>query len=64
MRLAERGISEADIDTAVQTAKASGRVITQIGKYGTPQLKFIGSNGVTVVVETVGRNAGKVISAW
>ncbi len=63
-RAAQRGISQGEIDAAVQTAKAAGRVVQQIGKYGTPQEVYQGTNGVTVVVETAGRNAGKAITVW
>jgi hypothetical protein len=35
-----------------------------MGKYGTQQNVYTGSNGVTVVQETAGRNAGKVITSW
>jgi hypothetical protein len=48
----------------VSTAKAAGEVITQMGKYGTPQQVFTGKNNVVVVVETAGRNAGKAITVW
>jgi len=63
-RAAQRGISQGEIDAAVQTAKAAGRVVQQVGKYGTPQEVYQGTNGVTVVVETAGRNAGKAITVW
>ena len=63
-RAAAKGISQGEVDTAVQTAKATGNFIQQIGKYGTPQNVYEGSNGVTVAVETMGRNAGKAISVW
>ncbi len=63
-RAAERGISQAQIDLAVQTAGQAGRVVEQIGKYGTPQLVYRGLNGITVVVETAGRNAGKAITVF
>jgi hypothetical protein len=63
-RLGERNISQSDIDTAKATAEETGQVTTQTGKYGTPQTVYDGTNGLTVVVETAGRNAGKIITAW
>jgi hypothetical protein len=63
-RLAERGITQVAVDEAVATAKAAGQVTTQIGKYGTPQNIYQGTNGITVVVETQGSNAGKAITAF
>ena len=35
-----------------------------MGKYGTLQNVYRGSNGTTVIVETAGRNAGKVITLY
>ena len=32
-----RGISQADVRAAIQSATATGQVVTKIGKYGTPQ---------------------------
>jgi RHS repeat-associated protein len=63
-RLAERGISKAQVQDAIRTAKEAGRVTSKLGKYGTPQEIYQGSNGITVVIETAGRNAGKVITAF
>jgi hypothetical protein len=51
-------------EKAKETAKATGNVTTQIGKYGTPQNVYNGTNGLTVVEETAGRNAGKIITGW
>ncbi len=63
-RMTERGISQQDIDEAISSAEATGQVTTQMGKYGTPQNIYKGANGVTVVIELAGRNAGKIITAW
>ncbi len=63
-RLGQRNISQSDVDTAVKTAEETGQVTTRIGKYGTPQNVYNGTNGLTVVIETAGRNAGKIITAW
>jgi RHS repeat-associated protein len=63
-RLGQRGITQAAVDQAVQTAKAAGQVTTQMGKYGTEQLVYKGTNGITVVVETQGSNAGKAITVF
>lgn len=63
-RGAERGFTQAQIDEAKKTAEETGNVTTQMGKYGTPQKVYNGSNGLTVVEETQGRNAGKIITGW
>ncbi len=63
-RMTERGISRAEVDEAMSSAKESGDVTTRLGKYGNPQRVYKGTNGVTVVVETAGRNAGKVVTVW
>jgi len=63
-RSIERGITQNEIDRAIESAKETGNVTEQIGKFGTKQLIYKGANGVTVVLETAGRNAGKAISAW
>jgi len=60
----ELRISRVEINEAVRTAKAAGDTVTQMGKYGTPQKVFTGKNNVVVVIETVGRNAGKAITVW
>ena len=62
--MAQRGITQQAIDYAVQSAERVGNVVTQTGKYGTPQNVFTGTNGITVAIETEGRNAGKVVSLW
>lgn len=64
LRLDQRKISQTEIDEAIRTAKETGNIITKTGKYGTPQNVYTGSNGITVVEETAGRNAGKVITSW
>jgi hypothetical protein len=61
-RFVQRGFSDADILEAVKTARQTGQVVTAIGRYGTPQFRYYGTNGVIVVVETEGRNAGKIIT--
>ncbi len=63
-RLGQRNVSQQDVDQAIESAKETGQVTTQIGKYGTPQNVYKGTNGLTVVIETAGRNAGKIITAW
>jgi hypothetical protein len=63
-RAAERGFTQAQIDEAKKTAEETGNVTTQIGKYGTPQKIYNGTNGLTVIEETQGRNAGKIITGW
>lgn len=60
----QRGVSQKEVKEAIRTAKETGNVITKIGKYGTPQNHYRGSNGVTVIQETQGRNAGKIITIW
>lgn len=61
-RFAQRGFNNKDILEAIQSARQSGRVVSVLGRYGTVQFRYYGSNGVIVVVETEGRNAGKIIT--
>jgi peptidoglycan hydrolase-like protein with peptidoglycan-binding domain len=64
LRMHERKIMQAEIEVAIKTARKTGNIVTKVGKYGTPQNVYTGSNGVTVVEETTGRNAGKIITSW
>lgn len=64
IRSGQRKITQSDADAAIQSARETGDISTKIGKYGTPQIHYKGKNGVTVVVETKGRNAGKIITFW
>jgi hypothetical protein len=64
VRSAQRRTTVGDAEEAIRTAKKTGDFVTKIGKYGTLQIHYKGSNGVTVIVETVGRNAGKIITFW
>ena len=64
LRLDERGIATEQTQEAIQTAIQTGSVASQIGKYGTPQIVYTGSNGITVIVETAGSNAGKIITSY
>lgn len=63
-RAAERGISSKDIKNAIKSGIESGKVTSKDGKYGTKQQIYEGDNKVVVVIETKGRNAGKVITVW
>lgn len=63
-RAAQRNISEKDIQEAIKSAELTGNKITKMGRYNTPQIHYKGSNGVTVIIETEGRNAGKVITTY
>lgn len=64
LRSGQRKASQKQIQEAIRTAKETGNVTTKTGKYGTPQNVYRGSNGLTVVEETEGRNAGKIITIW
>ncbi len=64
IRVGQRKISQAEIQEAQRTALEKGSVITKLGKYGTPQNVYKGSNGVTVIIESSGRNAGKIITLY
>lgn len=64
IRVDQRRITPAEIQEAIKTSRKSGNIVTKIGKYGTPQDIYKGSNGITVVMETSGRNAGKIITLW
>lgn len=63
-RIAEHGITQQAVDYAVESAQRVGNVVTKVGRYGTLQNRFTGTNGITVVVELGGRNAGKVVTAF
>jgi hypothetical protein len=64
LRLAQRGISREMVSEALTTARETGAIKSNIGQYGTIQHVYQGSNGISVVVETEGRNADKVITAF
>lgn len=64
LRSQQRNASQQDIHEAIKTAKETGNITTKIGKYGTPQNVYKGSNGLTVIEETQGRNAGKIVTLW
>lgn len=64
IRSGQRGISQAEAQEAVKSARKHGKVTTQIGKYGTKQYVYRGSNGITVIKESSGRNAGKIITLY
>lgn len=64
IRSGQRRVSSQEADEAIRTAKETGDVVTKMGKYGTPQIHYRGTNGITVIVETAGRNAGKIITFW
>ena len=61
--MAERGISLSQASAAVQAAKSAGNVLSKVGKYGAPQSIYTG-NGIRVVVEEAGANAGKIVTAF
>ena len=63
-RVVTRAMTPGLLNDAVRTAIAAGRIVSKVGKYGTPQKHYIGSNGITVVMETQGRNAGKIVTAF
>jgi len=63
-RIGERIVTQQDISEAMRTAKEAGKVTTKLRKYKTQQHVYEGSNGLTVHVETQGRNAGKVITIY
>ncbi len=64
LRSNQRGASQKEIQEAIKTAKETGNITTKTGKYGTPQNVYNGPNGLMVVEETQGRNAGKIITLW
>jgi hypothetical protein len=63
-RIGDRSITDKDIDTAIETAKKTGNITVKKGPYNTPQYHYHGSNGLTVIVETRCRNAGKIITMY
>lgn len=64
LRFEQREISIKEVQEAIKSAKQTGNMVEKVGKYGTPQIHYKGENGVTVIQETTGRNAGKVITLW
>ena len=59
-----RRVSIEEAEEGIKSAQRTGKVTEKIGKYGTRQKHYEGSNGVKVIVETEGRNAGKIITFW
>ncbi len=64
LRSGQRAITNSQVNKAIHTAKKTGAIVIKTGKYGTPQKIYRGTNGITVIVETTGRNAGKVITLY
>ena len=64
IRQTQRNIKPSEIRAAIRTAKRTGNITTKTGRYGTLQHRYHGKNGVTVVIETEGRNAGKIITVF
>jgi hypothetical protein len=64
VRLTQRKIANNEVKAAIKSAEKSGNVIAKMGKYNTPQKVYKGSNGVTVIIETSGSNAGKIITTY
>jgi hypothetical protein len=64
LRSGQRAITDKQIKQAVRSAEKSGNVIEKIGRYGTLQKRYKGDNGVTVIIQIEGRNAGKVITLY
>lgn len=64
LRIGQRLRSEQDVNVAVESAIKTGKITDKIGKYGTRQFHYQGSNGLTVIIETEGKNAGKVVTAF
>lgn len=60
----KRNISPNEIREAMKTARETGKITTKEGKYGTNQKQYEGSNGIIIIEETSGRNAGKIITVW
>ena len=63
-RAIERDISDQEIRNAISSAKKEGNVIRKFGKYKTLQDHYIGKNGVTVIIESSGKNAGQIITLY
>jgi hypothetical protein len=64
IRVGERAVYSKEVEEAIRTAKETGNITTKLGKYRTPQHRYHGSNGLTVIIETEGRNAGKIITTY
>ncbi|MFN7113512.1 MAG: hypothetical protein ACK4PK_04050 [Alphaproteobacteria bacterium] len=64
LRIGQRLRSEQEVNVAVESAIKTGKITDKIGKYGTRQFHYQGNNGLTVIIETEGKNAGKVVTAF
>lgn len=64
VRVNERAVYEKDVKFAIESAKKTGNISSKLGKYKTIQNHYHGSNGLTVIIETEGRNAGKVVTTY
>ncbi len=63
IRANQRSITEQEARQAIREAERSGGITEKTGQYGTVQKTYHG-NKVTVVIETAGRNKGKIITLW
>lgn len=63
-RVNERSIKDKEIYEALKSSDRLGNTYKKTGKYGTIQKVYKGENGVTVIIETEGRNKGKIITLW
>ncbi len=63
-RSGQRQISIKEALEAINSAGKTGSITQKIGKYGTKQFRYKGSNGITLAVELEGRQAGKIITFW
>src|SRR5690606_5453774 len=64
LRVGQRLRSQQDVNEAVETAMTTGKITDKVGKYGTRQFHYQGENGLTVIIETEGRNAGKAVTTF
>src|SRR5438876_1460086 len=46
----EGKVSVQDVNTAIRSAKATGQVSSKMGKFGTLQTHYTGTNGITVIL--------------
>lgn len=61
---AERILKRASLEQVNDAILNYTSKITKMGPYNSPQIHYIGKNGLKVIVETKGKNAGKVITVY
>ncbi len=61
-RIEERLTSQTDAEDIIRSAIKNRTIKERLGTYKTKQYHYLGENGKTVILETSGRNAGKIVT--